>query len=332
MKIFGKITVTILFLFLFFPFSAQGAEKSVTIRVGVMAGETDSFVPAVGEELGIYKKYGLEVVSQAFSAGINTIDALTLGQLDFGMAADFAILNRIGATEKSDLRIYTKFAISKPRTPFSWKFYVGDDAVKSPGDLTGKSIALRKGTVEEYWTARLLEVAGVDRASVKQLPIGSPQEGVAALKSKQATGMWGGGQASVALSEIPSVRVIADLETIDAQTVTVLLSTQKFLTENRELVVKYVKALEEIVKFINDEPQKTAEIVQKRINIPAEQVLVNLERNEISVNFTQATIDTLDAINKWGRDFGFIKHTFEARDYVDTDALREAFPESVSYK
>ncbi|MDR1377744.1 MAG: ABC transporter substrate-binding protein [Synergistaceae bacterium] len=331
MRALKKITAVTMLFFLSFVFSALGAETLPTIRVGVMAGETDSFVPAVGEELGIYKKYGLNVISQAFSAGINTIDALTLGQLDFGMAADFAILNRIGAMEKSDLRIYTKFAVSKAGTPFSWAFYVNDDTVTSPSDLAGKSIALRKGTVEEYWTARLLQTVGVDPVSIKQLPIGSPQEGVAALKSKQATGMWGGGQASVALAEIPSVRGIADLATIDSQTVTVLLSTQKFLTENKDIVVNYVKALEEIVRFINAEPEKTAEIVQKQINIPAEQVLMNLQRNEISVNFTQTTLDTLDAINQWGRGAGFIKNVFDVRDYVNVEALKEAFPESVSY-
>ncbi|MDR3354543.1 MAG: ABC transporter substrate-binding protein [Synergistaceae bacterium] len=332
MKTLNKTAAIFIFLLAALALPMYGAEKPVTIRVGVMAGETDSFVAPIGEELGIFKKYGLEVKFQAFSAGINTVDALTLGQLDFGMAADFAILNRIGATDKSDLRIYTKFALAKAGTPFSWKFYVTDDSVKSPADLSGKSVALRKGTVEEYWTARLLEVAGVDPKSVKELPIGSPQEGVAVLKSKQAAGMWGGGQASVELSKIASVRTIADLATINSQTVTVLLSTQKFLSENKEVVVNYIKALDEIVRFINDEPEKTAEIVQKRTNIPADQVLVNLERNEIEVGFTQATIDTLDAINKWGLEFGFIKNTFETRDYVNVDALKEAIPGSVNYK
>ncbi|MDR1515979.1 MAG: ABC transporter substrate-binding protein [Synergistaceae bacterium] len=311
---------------------AQSAEKLAVVRVGVMAGENDSFIPPLGEELGIFKKYGLEVKSQVFSAGINTIDALTLGQLDFGMAADFAILNRIGGVKKSDLRIYTKLSLSLAGNPFSWQVYVNDESVKSPSDLSGKSIAIRKGTVEEYWTARLIEVAKIGPNSVKLVPIGSPQEGVVAVKSKQVTGMWAAGQATIELRGIQGINTIADLKTINAQTVTVLLSTEKFLRENKETVVKYIKAMDEIVNFILTEPEKTAEIVQKRLNIPAEQVLVNLQRNELSINFTQDTIDTLDNINKWGRESGFIKNNFNARDYVDVDALKEAFPDRVSYK
>jgi NitT/TauT family transport system substrate-binding protein len=315
-----------------FASAADASETLSVVRVGVMAGGSDAFISAVGIELGIYEKYGLDVKSYEFSAGINTIDALTLGQLDFGMAADFAILNRIGGTENSDLRIYTKLALSLTGTPNSWQFYVKDDSVKSVADLSGKSIALQKGTVAEYWTARLLEVGGVESDSVKLLPVGSSQEAVAIVKSGRATGTWLSGQGGVAIRQAEGARSIADLGTINAQTVTVLLSTKKFLAENHESVVGFIKALDEIVKFILAEPEKTAEIVQKRLNIPKEQVLIDLQRSELEVNFTQEVIDTLDSINKWAYSAGFIKTVFDPRDYVDVSALKEAFPDRVRYK
>lgn len=315
-----------------FASTADASEKLAAVRVGVMAGEVDAFIPAVGAELGIYEKYGLDVKAYEFSAGINTIDALTLGQLDFGMAADFAILNRIGGTENSDLRIFTKLALALTGSPSSWQLYVRDDSVKSIADLSGKSIAIRKGTVEEYWTARLLEAGGVKSDSVKLLPVGSPQEGVATVKSGQATGMWAAGQGGVAIRQIDGTRSIADLSTINAQTVTVLLSTEKFLTGNHNTVVNYIKALDEIVKFILAEPEKSAEIVQKKMNIPKDQALINLRRSELEVNFTQEDIDTLDSINKWAYSAGFIKTVFDPRDYVDVSALKEVFSDRVRYK
>jgi NitT/TauT family transport system substrate-binding protein len=308
------------------------ADKPATVRLGVMAGENDSYIPAVGEELGIFEKYGLEVKYQEFSAGINTVDALILGQLDLGMAADFAILNRIGGSEKSDLRIYVKLSVSLPGTPYSWQFYTGDASVSAPADLAAKSITVRKGTVEEYWTARLLGVGKVSPDSVKILPIGSLQEGVAAVKSKQASGMWGGGQAAAELRKLEGVRPIADLSTVDAQTVTLFLSTNDYLENNKETVANYIRALDEIVAFIRSEPERTAEIVHKKTNVPAEQVLINLERSEIKLEFTQETIDTLDSINGWGREAGFIKQEYDVRDYVNVDALREVFPDRVNFK
>jgi NitT/TauT family transport system substrate-binding protein len=191
---------------------------------------------------------------------------------------------------------------------------------------------LNKGTVEEFWVAKLLESGGVDPKTVKFLPISSSQEGVAALKTKRATGIWGGGQTVKALQEIEGVKAIADLKSINAQTVNMFLSTQKFLQENKETVVKYVKALDEIVTFIKTKPEKTAEIVEKKANMPKEQVLINLQRNDMSLEFNQDTIDALDAIYQWGREAGFIKNAFDTRDYVNVDALRDAFPERVNYK
>jgi NitT/TauT family transport system substrate-binding protein len=311
---------------------ANGAENLVTVKLGVMAGEAASYIPIVGDELGIYEKYGIKISVQEFSTGINTVDAVILGQLDFGGGADFALLNRIGGSEKSELRICAKSGVSLPGTPYSWKFYVNDDTVQSPAELSGKSIALRKGTIEEYWTAKLIEYGGIDPDSVKILPIGSPLEGVAAIKAKQITGMWGGGQTSVTLSEIEGVRAIADLVLIKAKSANYTVSTSAYLSENRKLVANYFRAANEIVEFIQNEPRKTAEIVSKRTNAPVAQVEVNLQRNDLSIDFTQSAIDELDVMNEWARGAGFIRKVFDARDYVNVDALKEAFPDRVNYK
>jgi ABC-type nitrate/sulfonate/bicarbonate transport system substrate-binding protein len=101
---------------------------------------------------------------------------------------------------------------------------------------------------------------------------------------------------------------------------------------NYETVVSYIKAMDEIVKFILAEPEKTAEIVQKRMNIPKDQALINLQRSDLKVNFTQEVINTLDTINKWAYSAGFIKTVFDPRDYVDVSALKEVFPDRVQYR
>jgi NitT/TauT family transport system substrate-binding protein len=309
--------------------SAGSGEANVTIRVGVMADTITNYIPAVGRELGIFEKYGLDIRDQTFSAGINTVDALTFGQLDLGQAADFAVLNRIGSTGKSDLRIFTRFAKSLPD---SQRFFVNDDEVKSPSDLAGKSITLRKGSVDEFWVAQLLEQNGVAAESVKLLPVSSYQEGVALVQTGKATGMWATGKAVGLLRETPGVREIADLATINAPTITLLLSTQKFLDENEEAVVSYIKAADEILTYIADHPEETAEIVNKAINAPKDQVLVNIKVYDIGIGFSQEDLDALDDINKWGLSSGVIKTPYEVRDYVDTDALEDALPDRVTYK
>lgn len=329
MRALARISMVMAVLAAVMGASVGVGESNVTIRVGVMADMVTSYIPPVGRELGIFDKYGLDVRDQTFSAGINTIDALAFGQLDLGQAADFAVLNRIGTTSKSDLRIFTRFAKSLPD---SQRFFVKDAAVKSPADLADKSITLRKGTVDEFWVAQLLEQNGVAPKSVRLLPVSSYQEGVALVQTGKATGMWATGKAVGLLRETQGVREIADLATINAPTITLLLSTQKFLDENKEAVTNYIKAADEILRYIADHPEETAEIVNKAINAPKDQVLVNIKIYDIGIGFSQEDLDALNGINKWAYDSGLIKKEYQVRDYVDTNALKSAFPDRVTYK
>jgi NitT/TauT family transport system substrate-binding protein len=328
MKISMKISMFVVFILAISTILVSTAEAK-PIRLGVMVDMATSYIPILGDELGLYKKYDVDVNSQEFSAGINTLDALALERLDLGQAADFAALNRIGGTEKSNLRIYAKLSTSRPE---SQNFYVKDDTVASPKDLAGKSIALRKGTVDEYWVARLLELNGVDPKSVKLLPVSNYPDGVAIVQSGRATGMWATGKAGVTLAATEGVRKIADLSTIIAPTVTVLISTQKYLDENKEIMVRYLKAVDEILEFMANDPEKAGEIINKKTNVPVEQVVLNIKREAIKLEFNQLTIDSLDRINKWGHDAGVIKIPYDVRNYVNVDALRDAFPDRVEYK
>ncbi|MDR1885431.1 MAG: ABC transporter substrate-binding protein [Synergistaceae bacterium] len=321
----------LLFLTVLSSRTTEGSELAV-VRLGVMADAVDSYIPVIGESLGIFRKHGLDVRAQTFSAGINTLDALALGQLDLGMAADFAALNRIGGAERSILRIYAKLATPSSKSESSWRFYARDELVKTPADIEGKSIVIRKGTVEEYWVAQILEQNGISAESVKLLPVGSLQEGVALIKTSRAEGMWASGQAAATLREIGGVTAIADLESIHAPTITLLMSTQEYLAENDETVANYLRAADEVLQFIEAKPEESATIVNEKLNVPRDQVLQNLQRDELGIDFTQETIDALDRINKWAFGAGFIKTSFDPRNYVDVNALKTAFPDRVSYR
>ncbi|MCD8018754.1 MAG: ABC transporter substrate-binding protein [Clostridiales bacterium] len=69
-----------------------------TIRVGVFTGGLDHYLAVIGSEEGIFQEYGINLELTEFASGINTVDAIVTGQADVGMAADFALVNRIGNT------------------------------------------------------------------------------------------------------------------------------------------------------------------------------------------------------------------------------------------
>ncbi|MDR0722006.1 MAG: ABC transporter substrate-binding protein, partial [Treponema sp.] len=86
---------------------SESAETIDTIRLGVMTDSILAYAADIGIAEGIFAKHGLEVDVASFAAGINTIDAVTIGQMDIGFGADFAVLNRLGGSPTTVLRIFT---------------------------------------------------------------------------------------------------------------------------------------------------------------------------------------------------------------------------------
>ncbi|MFT8889599.1 MAG: ABC transporter substrate-binding protein [Ethanoligenens sp.] len=310
--------------------TSSGSKQLTTVRVGVMSDSVSEYVPIIGKNQKIFQKYGLDVQSTAFAAGINTVDAVTLNQMDFGMAADFAILNRFATTGKSDLRILAVTNVSDLNSDAGYKFYA--KGLTSIKELAGKSIVVQKGTVGEYWIAKLLDKAGVSASSVKLLPVGSPQEGVAIVQSGQAVGMWASGKAAQALTPLSGIKSIADLKTLNAPTVSVEVSTNSYLTKNKTTAENFLKAYNDVYSFINKNPEKAAEILQNANNIPKEQALLNLKASQNIIQFKQQNIDLLDQINAWGQSQGLFKNKVDVRNFLNLDALKAVFPNQVSYK
>ncbi|MCI1749216.1 MAG: ABC transporter substrate-binding protein [Acidipropionibacterium sp.] len=310
--------------------SASGSAGLATLRLGVMTDNVTSYVATIGIEKKIFQKNHLDVKVSNFGAGIDTVNAVTTNQADIGFAADFAILNRIGAAPSGNLRIFTELTRSDVNNPQSGVLY--GKGISSPADLAGKGIVTVKGTVVEYWVAKILEKYKIDPSSVKQYPVESSQEGLALLQSGQAAAQWTNGKGAKLASKIPGVKPIATLKTIDAPTINVGVATDTYLKAHPTEVENYLKSVNEVYQFIEKNPDEAAAILQKANNIPKEQALLNIKASINKLQFTPSTYSTLDGIKQWGVKNGVIKNDFDVKGYLNLDALKATFPDAVTYK
>jgi NitT/TauT family transport system substrate-binding protein len=97
-------------------------------------------------------------------------------------------------------------------------------------------------------------------------------------------------------------------------------------------VEKYLRATEEIYQFLQNNPQRTAEIVNKVNAVPISQVLTNLETWANYVEFDQKFYDTLERMYTWAENGGIIKYPYDLHTYVNVDALKAAFPGRGEFK
>jgi NitT/TauT family transport system substrate-binding protein len=287
-----------------------------------MTDSITDYVGVIGNSEGIFARHGLKVEITSFAAGINTIDAVTLGQMDIGGGADFAVLNRFGGSKTTPLRIFAGLG----DVVNSSQLYTRDPSVNSPADLAGKAIVVQLGTVGEYYNAKTLTAVGVPLSSVSFLPVEGAMEGVALIQNRTAQAMWANARAAEALNGIEGVRPIARLDTYVASTVHVGIAAEPYLKANQGAVEKYLKATEEIYQFIRDNPQRTAEIVNKSSAAPVEQILLNLQTWKNYVDLDQKFYDAMESLYQWAEDDGIIKNPYDLHTYINVDALKSAFP------
>ncbi|MDR2795568.1 MAG: ABC transporter substrate-binding protein, partial [Spirochaetaceae bacterium] len=87
-----------------------------------------------------------------------------------------------------------------------------------------------------------------------------------------------------------------------------------------------------IYDFISDNPQESAEIIQKVSSTPVEQTLINLKNNVNYIDFNQQIFDALESLYQWAEANKVIKYPYNLHNYVDVDALKAAFPDRGEFK
>jgi NitT/TauT family transport system substrate-binding protein len=307
----------------------QGESAIEPLRLGVMTDSLTDYAGAIGLSEGIFEKHGLKVEVTSFSAGINTIDAVTTGQMDIGFGADFAVINRLGGSPSTPLRVFTGLGEGALD---SWKLYARGTGIQKPSDLVGKSVVTRLGTVEEYWHMRTLELNGLTPAQVNFLPVQSQMEGVALIQNGSAVAMWANARPALALNEIAGVHPIADLSAAGAPTLSVTIATEQFLKDHQSIVIKYLQSMQEIYDFMKNDPQRSAEIVNKTLSAPVEQVLINLKSQVNYIELDQKVFDGLNILYRWMETNGIIKFPYDLHTYTNVDALKAAFPGRGNFK
>ena len=150
----------------------------VTVRDAVMTGQLDQYATEVGLWQGIFEKYGIDLKTTEFVAGINTIDSVVSGTADIGMMADYAAVNRLGNTlDATDLKIFSQ--LSGGGTAQSGGLYVDPKYADDLESLDGSAgFMYQEGTVTYYYASKCIEYLGLDAV-------------VLAVVSKEKEGTYG---------------------------------------------------------------------------------------------------------------------------------------------
>lgn len=286
----------------------------------------DSFILGaqmrVAQANGIFENYGIDAEVLTFSYGVHTVDAILTGQTDFGVCMDFAMLTRLVTDQLVILA-----TIIEP-APGWHKLAVTSD-IQGPQDLIGKRLGVAAGTLQEYVTYKYLEVNGIPKDAVTYVKFTSLYDIVAAIGTGDIDGAWVWAQGVEKALEFEGVHILCDDGAAGHRSYGFFVASVDFVRANPELMIRIIRALEDVTEWIVENLEDAAKIVAEQVGAPEDTVLTEMQRENYCFKLTQAHVDHLNDLLSWMYDAGIIERELKAEDYIEECPLRMVDPEAV---
>ena len=314
-KVIGMIVC--MGLLLGFTGCGETEKSDNTLRLGVYTGGADHFIAVIAQEQGFFEKHGLQVKITEFATGLNTVDAIVTDQEDIGLITDYAGINRIGSTkEECNIKIIARYSTSDTFCTL----YVNPKLVTKTEELAGLGVATIPGTFLDYFNAATFEAVNIPEEEQNLINVDSEQTALGILSNGEAAAYW---LTSAAVSKaeelgLTPLLTMHDLElSIDAYYV----ASDSFLKKQEDVAEEFLAAIADAQKWIEENQEEAAAVIEEKIHMPAEQVIASLEATELVLDFGKDSEEHLTKMKDWAIGAGNFEGDFEISDFVDTTAL-----------
>lgn len=302
----------------------ETATELTKVNVGIDAQQL-SYVQIVAKEKGFFEKNGIDVNLVNYATGIETINAIVLGEVDIGAAYDFAGATRLA--DKTNLRLTSAYVYNSKN---SYWIETANPDIKEPKDLKGQTIALPKGTLFEYLWAKELEYAGLKKDDVEYLYLGSGGEVATAYVSGKTDAVIGEASFQSQYDTVKGRHSVNTIEDIGITNQGYIFADETFAKEHEDALVAYYKGLNEAIEYIKSDKDDAAQIAANYLTLSKEDILTSLDMYEYEIRFLQEDYDHIQDIATWTEENG-ITGKINVSDYLILDAVKEFAPDKVTY-
>jgi len=249
---------------------AQAQDK---VRLGLSSATAMNTTNWVAEERGLFRKYGLDAeVIITGQGGVPGLGAL--------LAGDIQLLSGSGDLMiASALRGGDSVMIAGMVNKGLQRILVRHD-IKTPADLKGKRIGVtRIGAISHVVLLMMLPRWKMSANDIQVVQAGSSPNMLASLEK---------GGIDAAVMSIPTMfvaedrgyRVLLDMADTDIYYLhSILGTTRTYIKNNRDKVLRFLKAITEGLAYVKQHRKESADIVKKKLRISGAEQERNLERS-----------------------------------------------------
>ncbi|MCE0535224.1 ABC transporter substrate-binding protein [Kineosporia rhizophila] len=249
----------------------------VSVSVGVIP-ILDVAPIYLGIEQGFFEKQGLELKMETAQGGAAIVPGVVSGQYQFGFSNTTSLL--IAASQNLPLKVVTNGVNStgEKGKDFGGIVVPQDSPIQTAADLAGKRVAVNTlKNINTTTTNKVVRDAGGDPSQISYTELPFPE-----IPAAVAGGDVDAGQVVEPFLTIAKQQGMREIASNFAQTdpnlnVGLYFTSQQYAGENAEVVQKFTSAMQESLKYANDNPEEAREVLSTYTEIePAVQEAVTL--------------------------------------------------------
>jgi NitT/TauT family transport system substrate-binding protein len=241
--------------------AGPAAAQAVKIKMGgsLSPPSLDAFTPYAARELGLFKKYGLEVEILEFRGGPTHVKALLSGEVD--VAGELGATDTILAASKgAKVRFWM---VPQPVTPYH--FVARREAATTLQGLAGRSVAVSGiGAISYHIPRIVLDRSGVNPDAPRYVAVGSPADRFKALLAGKVDATVVTNTEAAKLGRYPEIVTLAQVPKILPEIpYNFAAARTEFIEKNPETMAKLTRAMIEANRWMAANRAGTAELAAK---------------------------------------------------------------------
>lgn len=242
----------------------------------------------IAVERGFFRDEGLDVKPLVFSSGPACSETLLSGGADIGTMGD---TTAVIAVARSPVTIIASHGGGEHRHRI---VVAGNSAIRSPGDLIGRRLAVKKGTSTYGGLLAWAGAVDLDLTRVKVTEMRPEDMGDALIS--------GAVDAIVASEPTPSIveerggRELATLGGLGNTYPILLVGRSEFLASEPDTATAFLRAMRRAAQFIHDHPDQAADIIAAKSGLSREVAARAMAHHYYTLQLDQNTRASLDEI------------------------------------
>lgn len=281
----------------------------------------------IAQEKGFFTEQGIKVNYFAFPTGKLALDALIGGGADMATTADVPIALAGLANQK--IRVISTIEYSRDNIQVVAR---KDSDIEKPIDLKGKKVATTRGGGPLFFTYKFLEKNNLSISDIKLINL-NPPDMITALIRKDI-------DAFIVFEPSPSIvrknlgedtLTIFSPKDLYGETWNIVVM-EDFEKENKETIIKFIKALIKAEEFYNNNREESLDIVSEYSQVELELLKDILAKQNIGVVLNDLLVKSTREEAEWAIDQG-LSTSDNVPDYrlmISSSYLEKLRPSSVN--